>query len=67
MPSCSVGVTFFGPLPVPMAGCDVTAQPDEDDDEEGEDDGEGDEEPTVRFWYAGHSADLSKGFQARRL
>lgn len=33
--SCSVGITFFGPVPVPTAGCDLTIEPeDEKDDEE---------------------------------
>lgn len=27
--SCTVGVTFFGPIPVPMIGCDITFSPEE--------------------------------------
>lgn len=29
--SCTVGLTFFGPVPIPMAGCEVTFSPEEDE------------------------------------
>ena len=28
---CSVGVTFFGPLPVPSFGCELIFEPDDED------------------------------------
>ncbi len=33
-PSCSVGLTFYGPIPVPHAGCDMTFEPEDDEEEE---------------------------------
>lgn len=34
VPSCTVGVSFFGPVPVPTASCDITLYPADDDEEE---------------------------------
>lgn len=45
-PQCSVGVMAFGPIPVPVASCEVILAPedaedeDEDDEDEGAEDGE---------------------------
>jgi len=39
---CSVGITFFGPVPVPTVGCELIFEP--DDDDEDEDDEEEDED-----------------------
>jgi hypothetical protein len=30
---CSVGVTFFGPIPVPMAGCELIFEPEDDEED----------------------------------
>lgn len=39
-PSCSIGFMFLGPIPLPTAGCDLTATPDDEDDDDGDEDGE---------------------------
>lgn len=38
VPSCSVGLSLLGPLPVPYVNCDVTLYEEEDEDREEEED-----------------------------
>jgi hypothetical protein len=33
VPSCTIGVSLFGPFPVPTASCDITLYPPEDEDD----------------------------------
>lgn len=34
---CSVGVMFFGPIPIPTVGCELIFEEEDDDDDETED------------------------------
>jgi hypothetical protein len=34
VPSCTIGISLFGPIPVPHATCDVTLYEDDEEDED---------------------------------
>ena len=34
VPSCTIGVSFLGPVPVPTASCDITLYPADEEDED---------------------------------